>query len=73
MLLLSHRVVDQINELKAEISGNDGISKYKEFLRRTQSECKELESNLKMVEEKHKKEVDNLIADKMLAEEKYLV
>ena len=65
----------EIGEIKAGKSVNEEnsseISKYKEFLKRTQSQCKELENKLKKAEDKHKAEMNQLSAQKQATEEKY--
>ena len=65
----------EIGEIKSGKTVNEEnpseINKYKEFLKRTQSQCKELENKLKKAEDKHKAEINQLSAQKQATEEKY--
>ena len=68
-------MLKQPNDLKAaapnERENNSDLAKYKEFLRRTQSQCKTLEEQINKEKEKHEKEVNELVAERMATEEKY--
>ena len=61
----------ELDEIKANRPVDNEISKYKEFLKRTQSQCKELETKLTKVEEKHKIEINEVLVKKQATEEKY--
>ena len=67
-------MLKQPNDLKAaapnERENNSDLTKYKEFLRGTQSQCKTLEEQINKEKEKHEKEVNELVAERMATEEK---
>ena len=61
----------ELDEIKSNRPVDNEISKYKEFLKRTQSQCKELETKLTKVEEKHIIEINEVLVKKQATEEKY--